>query len=251
MAHRHHHHHHHASFNDIDTRPPHPYCPPTLELPGYAEPAHRTSALVLTMGASITVLILAASRLYWTRHTNAVSGGGGIPLPDRLAALWFVVCGALHTVFELYYIVHSATLAQERTLVADLWKEYALSDSRYVAATPMVRALESVTVLVTGPLCWTVAYATWSGKTHLHPVRHLAQLSASLLHLYSVSIYYGTELVGSAVSNCRPEHIYYYGYFVAMNLPWLLVPLVLGVASFREIYKSMALVQEKEEALRL
>ncbi|KAJ2664029.1 hypothetical protein IWW48_001041 [Coemansia sp. RSA 1200] len=242
-------HHPRAPFNDIGTRPLHPYYPPTLELPGYAEPTHTTSALVLTMGASISVLILLASRLYWTKHNNTV-GGGGIPLPDRLAALWFVVCGALHAVFELYYIVHSATLAQEQSLVADMWKEYALSDSRYVAATPMVRALESVTVLVTGPLCWTVAYAIWSGKTHHYPVRHLAQLSASLLHLYSVIIYYGTELMGSTVSNCRPERIYYYGYFVAMNLPWLLVPLVLGVASFCEIHKSMALVQEREEALR-
>ncbi|KAJ1667380.1 hypothetical protein IW140_000907 [Coemansia sp. RSA 1813] len=227
---------HHVVMPDgaaTDTQPlRHPYYPLTLDLPGYTKPTHSTTALVSTMGASIGVLLAATFYAYTAKRRR-------IELSQRLTALWFVMCGALHSLFELYYLVQYRTLAQEQSIVADMWKEYALSDSRYLSAVPMVRTLETITVLVTAPLCWTVAYAIW---TDMHAIRHLAQLSASLLHLYSVVIYYGTEFMSPA-SNCRPEHIYYYGYFVAMNIPWLLVPVLLGVSSFCEIYRCMAMLR--------
>ncbi|KAJ2860191.1 hypothetical protein GGI22_002783 [Coemansia erecta] len=211
----------------------HPYFPPTLELPaGYTAPAHTTAVLVSTMGASIALLLAATFCIYTARRRR-------IALSQRLTALWFVLCGALHSLFELYYLAHYRTLAQEQTMVADMWKEYALSDSRYLGAVPMVRALEAITVLATAPLCWTVAYAIWCD---MHAIRHLAQLSASLLHLYSVAIYFGTEFMSPA-SNCRPEPVYRLGYFVGMNIPWVLVPVFLGTISFWEIYRCMALLQ--------
>ncbi|KAJ2553308.1 hypothetical protein EV175_002987, partial [Coemansia sp. RSA 1933] len=206
--------------------PQHPYFPPTLELPGYTAPTHKTATLVSSMGACLAALLASTyCVLAAKRHP--------ITLPQRLTALWFVMCGALHSLFELYYLAHHKTLAQDQSVVADMWKEYALSDSRYLSASPMVRALESITVLATAPLCWIAAYAIWAD---LHAIRHLAQLSASLLHLYSVAIYFGTEFMGPA-SNCRPEPLYYYGYFIAMNAPWVLVPVLLGVSSFRVIYR--------------
>jgi cholestenol delta-isomerase len=46
-------------------------------------------------------------------------------------------------------------------------------------------------------------------------------------HLYGVALYYGT--CGFAehmrgLSYSRPEAVYYWGYFVGMNAPWVVVP---------------------------
>jgi hypothetical protein len=46
-------------------------------------------------------------------------------------------------------------------------------------------------------------------------------------HLYGVALYYGTcgfteHMHG--VSYSRPEGLYYWGYYVGMNAPWVVVP---------------------------
>jgi cholestenol delta-isomerase len=46
-------------------------------------------------------------------------------------------------------------------------------------------------------------------------------------HLYGVALYYGT--CGFAehmrgLSYSRPETLYYWGYYVGMNAPWVVVP---------------------------
>jgi hypothetical protein len=46
-------------------------------------------------------------------------------------------------------------------------------------------------------------------------------------HLYGVALYYGTcgfaEHMGGMVYS-RPEGLYYWGYYVGMNMPWAVVP---------------------------
>ncbi|KAJ2807929.1 hypothetical protein H4R21_000282 [Coemansia helicoidea] len=218
----------------------HPYYPPSLELPGYVAPTRGAAALGLTMAAALG-LLLAAADAALRRHRRRLARA------DRAAALWFVLCGALHCGFELYYLAHFRTLPATRDVVGEMWKEYAQSDSRYVAQSPVVRALETVTVAVVGPLCWAAAYGVWAGRA---PVRHLAQLAASVLHVYSVVLYYGTELLAARAgrSSCRPEALYFVGYFVLANLPWLVVPAWLAAASAAHITRCMAAAQRAAPA---
>ncbi|KAI9501011.1 Emopamil-binding protein, partial [Coemansia spiralis] len=204
----------------------HPYYPPSLVLDGYNAPKRSTFALVSTMGGAIGVLLSVTYLAYsWKRTAKTIS------LADRLVAMWFVMCGAMHSLFELYYLTHYSTLCNSQEFAADMWKEYAKSDSRYLSQMPLVFALESITVFVTAPLCWAAAYGVWKSRPE---IRHLSQLAASLLHIYSVVLYFGTELL-SPESNCRPEPLYYYGYFIAMNIPWLLVPSYLAYNSVGEM----------------
>lgn len=46
-----------------------------------------------------------------------------------------------------YYVFNHATIAGSQHLFAQLWKEYALSDSRYLTSDPFMLSVESITVV--------------------------------------------------------------------------------------------------------
>ncbi len=55
----------------------------------------------------------------------------------------------------------------------------------------------------------------------------MLQIAVSIGHLYGVALYYGTcsfeyHLRGN--SHSRPEFLYYWVYYVAFNMPWMVVP---------------------------
>ncbi|KAJ1824905.1 hypothetical protein GGH91_000210 [Coemansia sp. RSA 2671] len=214
----------------------HPYYPQSLELSGYAPPTQSPLTLVSVMGGALGAILACTYVAFASRRIR----GRALRRPDRLAAMWFVLCAALHCVYELYYLLHFRTLVAAQDILASTWKEYAKSDSRYLAQVPLVFALEAITVTVTGPLCVAAAWGIW---TQSLGVRHIAQLCASVLHLYSVALYFGTE-VAAPESSCRPEALYYYGYFLAMNAPWVVVPLVLVVQSLGTITRAMSVAKK-------
>ncbi|KAJ2029249.1 hypothetical protein H4S03_007494 [Coemansia sp. S3946] len=209
----------------------HPYFPQSLDLSGYTPPTQSPLVLVAVMGGALGAVLVGTYVAFTRRRVR----GWALSRSDRLAAMWFVLCAVLHCLYELYYLLHFRTLAATRDILASTWKEYAKSDSRYLAQVPLVLMLESITVAVTGPLCLVAAYGIW---TQSLGIRHIAQLCASVLHLYSVVVYFGTEMM-AAESNCRPEALYYYGYFMAMNAPWVVVPVVLATQSFGAISRGM------------
>ncbi|KAJ1722372.1 hypothetical protein LPJ53_003203 [Coemansia erecta] len=168
-----------------------------------------------------------------------------LPSGDRLTALWFVLCGSFHCLLELYYVLHFNTIAKETHFAASLLKEYAKSDSRYLAQVPLVLVLEMITVVAIGPMCfWTAWTILQDGCS-----RHIAQLGVCILHLYSVSLYFGTEFM-AAESNCRPEFVYYWVYLIGMNAPWVAVPLYLAIASVKRIYTGMQIAKRVGAAAR-
>ncbi len=96
----------------------------------------------------------------------------------------------------------------------------------------MILCVEAVTVITWGPLSLLTAYltATTSNKKTDQKglaTRHLLQFAVSTGHLYGVVLYYGTcgfveHMHGLSYS--RPEAVYYWGYYVGMNAPWVVVP---------------------------
>ncbi|KAJ1883996.1 hypothetical protein LPJ66_010823 [Kickxella alabastrina] len=217
----------------------HPYYPQSLVLDGFVAPTQSPATLLAAISTLIALLLLSTYLLLITKRPN-------LSLADRLTTLWFVLCASLHCLFELYYLAHFSSLASTPDFVASLWKEYAKSDSRYLAQVPLVFALEFITVSVTGPLCLLTAWFVWCGGC----ARHICQLAACLLHLYSVVLYFGTEFMAKE-SNCRPEPVYYYVYLIAMNLPWVLVPLGLAVQSTKEIYTGMLVAKRATASLNV
>lgn len=83
--------------------------------------------------------------------------------------------------------------------------------------------VESITVAVWGPLCWTIAAAILAGSSLRHPL----QIVMCVGHLYGVALYYSTSLTELAMSgtmHSRPEFLYFWVYYVGFNAPWVVVP---------------------------
>lgn len=168
-----------------------------------------------------------------------------ISFTDRRIYMWFVLCASLHLGFESYLVLshlssdeaHSPLL-HGHSIPAELWREYAKSDQRYVNADGFVLAAESLTVFIWGPLSLLTAYMILED----HPIRHVLQLMVSVAHIYGCMLYYLSAALEEhhrqmhQVSIARPLTWRYYIYYIGFNLPWIIVPAMLIVSSAGEIW---------------
>lgn len=139
-------------------------------------------------------------------------------------------------------MLHHGHMASAQDLFGQLWKEYALSDSRYMTSDTLVLCMETITVvsptisksnpedsplilaqLLWGPLCFVVAYLTATS----HSLRHPIQVIVCMSHLYGDTLYYATSLFDDYVHGrpySRPEPYYFWIYYFFMNFIWIIVP---------------------------
>ncbi|KXJ97503.1 Emopamil binding protein-domain-containing protein [Microdochium bolleyi] len=210
--------------------PQHPYFPESITIPGYVENETSLPMLLASFAGMLGSAILAGNVL-------ALKVNPRLTASSLAVVSWFVTCGCLHLFFEGFFVANHASLASSQHLFAQLWKEYALSDSRYLISDHFMLSVEAVTVLVLGPLCFAGALATALGSSH----RHVLRIIVCTAHLFSVSLYYSTSLTGtylSGQSDSRPEFLYFWVYYVGFNLPWVVVPFSLLVNSVKSIAKT-------------
>ena len=194
----------------------HPYRPAALRLDGYVNNDISGPGLLLQFGGALCV-VLAAVGLALARYRPALKS------QDRAVVLWFVLTGCLHTIFEGYFVYNHARMPCRMDLLGQLWKEYALSDSRYLTGDTFVLSIETVTALVWGPLSFFAAYMV----TTFHPLRHSLQTIVSLAHIYGCVLYFATATVDSYskdTSHGRPELIYFWIYYFGMNFVFIVIP---------------------------
>jgi cholestenol delta-isomerase len=148
---------------------------------------------------------------------------------------------------EGYFVLNHASLAGTQSLFAQLWKEYSLSDSRYLTSDPFMVSIEAVTAvccfgsryilkgnaidhplldmqLTWGPLSLATAVSILANS----PLRHPLQIVVCVGHLYGVVLYYSTSFAAfhfEAVAHSRPEFLYFWVYYAGFNFPWVVVPL--------------------------
>lgn len=131
--------------------------------------------------------------------------------------------GTLHVFFEGYFVLNRSTFGGKQTLFAQLWKEYVLSDSRYISGDLTVLCAEAITMVAWGPLSYLTAVLILISS----PYRHSLQAMVSLGHLYGDVLYLSTSIVdlyARGVSYSRPEPYYFWFYFLFLNLIWVFVP---------------------------
>lgn len=141
-------------------------------------------------------------------------------------------------------------MAPSSSVLSQLWKEYALSDSRYLTRDAFVTVMEGVTAFCWGPLSFVIAWAVAAR----HPARHFLQTVVSLGQFYGVVLYYGTCLHDAAnrgLEYSRPEPYYYWGYYVLLNAFWVAIPLYLLAQSARAITAALAQVARDERGVAL
>lgn len=138
-------------------------------------------------------------------------------------------------------------MGSDAGLMGQMWKEYSLSDSRYLTSDTFVVCMETITAVFWGPLSLLVAYYIATD----HPARHPVQAIVSLGQLYGDVLYYATctfeELVRQT-SYSRPEPAYFWGYFVLLNAFWIVIPCILLISSVRETTKAFILSKAVESA---
>ncbi|KAH6871676.1 3-beta-hydroxysteroid-Delta(8),Delta(7)-isomerase, partial [Thelonectria olida] len=216
----------------ISDDPEHPFFPVHIKVPGYVATSLPTAAL-LTIFFGALAAILTTSKVFLKRSNPTLSKG------EVWTASWFILCGFIHLFFEGYFSYNSLDMGSRTDLFGQLWKEYALSDSRYMTRDAFVVCMESCTAYLWGPLSFLCAYYI----TIDHSLRHPLQLIVSLGQLYGLILYYGTcafeELVHGVVLS-RPERFYYCVYYAVCNSFWLFTPGWLIYQSVRETSMAFA-----------
>ncbi|KAK9414171.1 putative Emopamil binding protein-domain-containing protein [Seiridium unicorne] len=209
----------------------HPYYPLDVEIPHYVANTTPVPVLLAALAGMLGSVLLATSTL-------ALRFNPGLTRGELVVFCWFVLCGSLHCFFEGYFVFNHATVASSQNLLAQLWKEYALSDSRYLTSDPFMLSVESITVFLWGPLSFLCA-ASIVAASHL---RHPLQIIMCMAHLYGVALYYATSLVETHFTgraHSRPEFLYFWVYYVGFNFPWVVVPAFLLYSSLRTITRKL------------
>ncbi|KAK2059572.1 emopamil binding protein [Colletotrichum caudatum] len=166
--------------------PVHPYSPAGAALPGYVANTFSANELRAMFAAGSAVILGSACRI--VKRTRPDLPGG-----ETATALWFTLSAFIHFVFEgeahsSYFSYNQANVPASVDVFGQLWKEYSLSDSRYLTRDPFVVCMETVTAAFWGPLSLAGACCVVAG----HPLRHPLQLVVSLGQLYGDVLYFAT-----------------------------------------------------------
>lgn len=146
-----------------------------------------------------------------------------------------------------YFAVNFVELAGLDHIFAQLWKEYSLSDSRYLTQDSFLVCMEGITAFAWGPLSFLCAWAIVKD----HPIRFPLQLIISLGQIYGNLLYYGTCFFSERVLEiiyCRPESFYFWWYYFFCNFIWIMIPVPLLIQSIWETVGAFAKVQAAEKA---
>ncbi|KAG0366598.1 3-beta-hydroxysteroid-Delta(8),Delta(7)-isomerase [Gamsiella multidivaricata] len=214
----------------------HPYYPVDLILDHYVANTYSMKDTLTLLFATFGTITVGSLALSHQKRNSTLKG-----LSSQLTFLWFVMCGFIHLFLEGYFGIYHKTLAGDSAPLAQVWKEYALSDSRYLSSDSFVLIMERITAFAWGPLAFYTAYAMY----HNSPSRHIAQLIISLGQLYGCTLYYLTTIVEGS-PHCDPHPYYYYFYFGFFNIFWMLLPTILMHNSIKHLYRAMKLVHQNE-----
>lgn len=185
----------------------------------------------MTLGSAVAVMFVVGGILIGRARTP-VTG------KDKLIVMWMMMCAGIHIVLEGYFSFNHGSLAGKTTVLADLWREYAHSDSRYLTSDPFTVIMEGITAVFDGSMAALTVYGIVADS----PIRYSAQLMVSLAQLYGNVLYMGTNVMeGFRYTN--PDPFYLYGYFVLLNSPWIFIPIYLMVDSVKGLYRGMLIAQ--------
>ncbi|KAF9301122.1 hypothetical protein BGZ74_007080 [Mortierella antarctica] len=207
---------------------PHPYYPLDLVLDHYVPNTYSMKDTLTLLFSTFGAITIGSIALSYPKRHSTIKGLG-----NQLTFLWFVMCGFIHLFLEGYFSVHHATLAGDQHPLAQVWKEYSLSDSRYLSSDSFVLIMESITAFAWGPLAFFAAKTMYYNT----PARHVAQLILSLGQIYGCVLYYLTTMVEGS-PHCDPHPYYYYFYFAFFNIFWIVVPTILMHNSVKNLYRA-------------
>ncbi|KAJ2721508.1 hypothetical protein GGI07_003908 [Coemansia sp. Benny D115] len=209
----------------------HPYFPRDAPLPHYIPSTFNMSQSFITLGSGVAILgVLSAILISRSRVT--LSG------KDKIIVVWMMICAGIHMVLEGYFSFNHGSLAGKSTALADLWREYAHSDSRYLTSDPFTVIMEGITAVFDGSFAVVTAYGILADS----PIRYPAQLITSLAQLYGDVLYMGINIM-EGLRYTNPEPLYVYFYFGFLNIIWIIIPGYLFIDAIQNIYRGLLIAQ--------
>ncbi|PQE26140.1 ebp domain-containing protein [Rutstroemia sp. NJR-2017a BBW] len=205
----------------------HPYYPLEIEIASYLANEWTVHTLLTVFFGGCAVLFFCTRAFVARRYPN-------LPSSEKAAIWWLVLC---------YFSLNHTRMGESQELFGQLWKEYALSDSRYLTSDPFVLCMETVTAFLWGPMCFIVA----SFITTRNPLRHPLQIIVTVGQIYGLVLYYAThtfDFYYKEVIYSRPEFLYFWFYYFFMNFLWMIFPGMLLVDSVRTIAKAFTALDE-------
>ncbi|KAL1923255.1 uncharacterized protein VTP21DRAFT_9631 [Calcarisporiella thermophila] len=205
----------------------HPYYPRDLDLPHYVASTMPLEKILAIFFGMVALVTLAANAAIGTRKN--------ISHMEKFTFIWFIISGTIHIVMEGYFSWNHSNIAGNQFVIAQLWKEYAKSDSRYLSSDMFIVVMEFITAHFDGPACYLAAYALYKNL----PYHHIVQLVVSVCHIYGDVLYYATSILEGS-PHCTPHPYYFYFYFIFLNSFWIVIPLVLAIQSCCKLHEAMS-----------
>lgn len=128
------------SFNSTTPGALHPYYPLGVEIAGYMVNEWNTVELVSMFAAGCVAI-------FTTTYAIAIRLRPNTSTSDLATIMWFTLCGCIHLFFEGYFAYNFRRMGGMQDLFGQLWKEYSLSDSRYLTQDAFVLCMESITAV--------------------------------------------------------------------------------------------------------
>lgn len=121
---------------------PHPYYPLDLVLDHYVPNTYSMKDTLTLLFSTFGAITIGSIALSYPKRHSTIKGLG-----NQLTFLWFFMCGFIHLFLEGYFGIYHATLAGDQSPLAQVWKEYSLSDSRYLSSDSFVLIMERITAV--------------------------------------------------------------------------------------------------------
>ncbi|XP_022081183.1 3-beta-hydroxysteroid-Delta(8),Delta(7)-isomerase-like isoform X1 [Acanthaster planci] len=212
-----------------DANVSHPYYPLDLSLPHYKE-----NALPFHVVVAVVVVVFAAVYLAGWIVVKRDRFGRLIRIEEKVKLSWFWLSGCIHLILEGYLTLTSGTIAGSNNILAQIWKEYAKGDSRYVSNDTCTIVMETITAWLEGPGCLLTVWAF----TTRHPMRYVMQLAVSIGQTYGVLIYFITEYYDDFAHGPLFHPVYFWLYVIGFNAPWVILPPIFIRQSWQELNKA-------------
>ncbi|ORX99052.1 hypothetical protein K493DRAFT_366133 [Basidiobolus meristosporus CBS 931.73] len=203
----------------------HPYYPRSLVLPNYVAPSYPLS---LTLGGILTVVGLLVTAASLAAHSK------GLPVVEGMIFTWLILSGFVHCTLQAYFVLFHRSMASDNFIIAQMWKEYAKCDSRYVTSNTLLWCSEVIMLVFVGPMCFYTSYLVYVGSV----VSHLYLAICSLCHLLVTGLYMLTSMVDGN-PGCAPQRYYFWVYFVSSNSPWIFLPAILLARSVHFLHQAL------------
>lgn len=189
--------------------------------------------VLLGLGVSVSLVF---GVLFWTTKKDK-------SLQTRLLTpvnFWFVLSGVIHI-----WIEGSFVFRREQSFLKPGLDFYASGDFRY--GSPMeagTAAMEAITAIFDGPMCFAIAYAA----THQKSWRHPLQLVLCTCHIYGLVWFVLHPLFTKEGwhGHLSSDPFLFWFLVVGMNAPWALLPPYL----FFQSWKALVFGEEAEEGVK-